>query len=194
MMNIRFKIDTISYITAEFESKDKKIKIGHSGLFEDKFQGLLNIFYLIYSTIKGEEQSASLPYSSNIVWDDDFVIYEWVISLSSVNSPINIKIFETYTEKPMSKRVIVDEDFLHKKLFEDIYVSLHQMYLNFGIVGYKYNWDVGNFPIAEYLLLKADKYNLNLSPIINIENEEWKHKVNANEELYVLQTPVSSDL
>lgn len=184
-MDILFKINTISYIIAEFKSDQNNIEIGHSGLYEDKFQELLNEFYLIYKTLKGKPL-INFPHTAEILWKDDFIHYKWVISINSSQSEINIKIIELYTSNPKHYNILINENFSKEKLYDNIYSSLHQMYINHGIIGYKYNWDVGNFPIAEYLLLKADKFNLELPLKKEEEEEEWKNKICEEDELNVL--------
>ncbi|MDR2004118.1 MAG: hypothetical protein LBQ74_13885 [Prevotella sp.] len=184
-MNISFKIETISYIVAEFKSNKINIKIGHSGLYEDKFQELLNVFYNIYIALKGET-SIYFPFVSEIVWKDDFVHYKWTVSMDSLESNINIKITELYPANPEYHKILLDENFSKKQLYDDIYISLHQLYNDFGFIGYKHNWDIGNFPIGEYLLLKSDKYNANLSLKLRLEDDQWKNKVNKNDELNTL--------
>jgi len=184
-MNLKFEIATISYITAEFRSDNNNIKIGVSGLYEDKFQDLLNIFYLIYCNQK-EKSLFSFPYKAEVLWKDDFVYYQWVISKESIISGIHIKIVELYPKNSEYKKVLIDKEFDIKTLFDNIFKSLHTMYIEFGFLGYKYNWDVGNFPIGEYLLFKSDRLDLSLET--KDDEDGWKHKISNELNLLNINT------
>lgn len=184
-MKIIFKIETISYIVAEIKTDRTNFVIGHSGLYEDKFQELLNEFYLIYKTLKGEP-FICFPRTSEILWKDDFVNYKWIISIDSPESSVNIQIVESYPSNIDYKKILINEDIFQEDLFNDIYSSLHQMFLDYGFIGYKINWDVGNFPIGEYLSFKADKFHLNLSLINENDDSKWKNKVASDDELKIL--------
>lgn len=191
-MEVKFKIVTLGYIVAEISSDTKRFKIGHSSAYGDKFQELLNKFFFIYETIK-EKDTVYFPYSTNVLWEDDCVNYNWTISMNSVDSHINIKIEQLLPSNVVYKEVIIHEDIEAEKLFDAIYWSLEETLSEFGFVGYKKKWEVGNFPIFEYITLKAARERMDLRHASCLENDEWKQKIDPNDELGVinLSTPNS---
>jgi len=46
--------------------------------------------------------------------------------------------------------------------------------------------EVGNFPMYEYITLKAEKEKIELRKI-NEHEDEWKQKINVNDELTVIK-------
>lgn len=183
-MNIRFIIQTIGYLVAEIEINDAKIKIGHSSTYGDKFQELLNGFYFIYKTKKDGDVDF-FPYSFDVMWYDDRVNYSWIIKTDGLS--LNIKIFELSPSDTNYKKELLNETVGFQKLFNDIYYSLDVMLREFGLIGYKTNWDVGNFPILEYLMLKADRYNIDVKTQEVSEDYKWKWKISLEDEVKLIR-------
>lgn len=192
-MKLKFEIETISYISCDFilPNGQDKIHICHSGLYEDKFQELISQFYIIYNLSK-KNDLLGFPRSFEMVWKDDFVYYKWIVNIESPNSHFKIKIIEQYPTNPNYKKILLDNEISFDNLYDSVYFSLHQMIINFGFIGYKYNWDIGNFPIGEYLLLKADKYGKKMesAPLVS-QDDEWKHKITLEDEMDLLKIVTS---
>ena len=184
-MKVKFKIVTLGYIVAEISSETKRFKIAHSSDYGDKFQELLNKFFFIYEIIK-EKDIGYFPYSTTVLWEDDCVNYNWTISMNSVDSHINIKIEQLSSSNLGYKKMLIHEDIETRKLFDAIYQSLEKMLADFGFVGYKKKWEVGNFPIAEYITLKAAREGMGLRHASCPEEDEWKQKIDPNDELGVI--------
>lgn len=104
----------------------------------------------------------SSTYSTTVLWEDDCVNCNWTISMNSVHSHINIKIDQLSPSNLGYKEKLIHEDIETRKLFNAIYHSLEEMLANFGLVGYKKKWEVGNFPISEYITLKAARERMDL--------------------------------
>lgn len=189
-MEVKFKIVTLGYIVAEISSEPKRFKIGHSSDYGDKFQELLNKFFFIYEIVK-EKDIAYFPYSTTVLWEDDCVHYNWTIRMNSVNSHINIKIDQLSPSNLGYKEMLIHEDIETRKLFDTIYQSLEEMLADFGFVGYKKKWEVGNFPIAEYITLKAARERMDLRHASCVEEDEWKQKIDPNDELGVINISTS---
>lgn len=151
-MELLFYIQTIDSMVAEFQVEGKSISIRHSSFYGDKFQELINEFFLIYNSRNGGEE-ISYPYSFDLTWYDDAVNYTWSVSASSVSSGIGMEIFKRSPEGENYRVSIVKRTFDFAYLFESIYFSLKRMLADFGFSGYKENWEVGNFPIYEYIKL-----------------------------------------
>jgi hypothetical protein len=183
-MNIRFVLQTLGYLVAEIETNGTNIKIGHSSTYGDKFQELLNGFYFIYKT-KKDGEFAFFPYSFEVKWYDDRLNYTWIIQTDGVI--LTIKIFELSNSDSNYKKELLNETVRLQKLFNDIYYSLDLMLREFGLIGYKTNWDVGNFPIFEYLMLKVDRYNIDLNIQELDEDHEWKGKFSLHDEVKLIQ-------
>ncbi|GAA3930306.1 hypothetical protein GO495_07420 [Chitinophaga oryziterrae] len=180
-MKIQFNIQTVGYIVAELETEDEKIKIGHSYAYGDKFQELLNGLFFVYSC-RREANGDIFPYSFEIMWYDDRVNYSWIITADSLQSELEIRIIELSPTSSIYSRELWKKNLSFDNLFNEIYSSLDRLLLEFGFIGYKNNWEVGNFPLGEYLMLKADKFHFNLE-LMNIDEEEWKNKVPIKREL-----------
>lgn len=185
-MEIKFKIETLGYIIAEFFFRNKRLKIGHSSSYGDKSQELLNNFFFIYEIVKNNNKHY-FPYSFETLWEDDFINYLWKISIDSPESFLEIKVYELYPSNLEHKVELINEKIKIENLFNSIYLSLEEAFVDFGFVGYKKNWEVGNFPIYEYITLKADKERIELRNI-NKSDEEWKQKINVNDELKVINS------
>lgn len=190
-MEVKFRIVTLGYIVAEISSETKRFKIGHSSDYGDKFQELLNKFFFIYEIIK-EKDVAYFPYSTTVLWEDDRVNYNWTISMNSVDSHINIKIDQLSSSNLDYKEMLIHENIETRKLFDAIYQSLEEMLADFGFVGYKKKWEVGNFPIAEYITLKAARERIDLRYASCLEEDEWKQKMDPNDELGVINISASN--
>jgi hypothetical protein len=184
-MEVKFKIVTLGYIVAEISSETKRFKIGHSSHYGDKFQELLNKFFFIYEIIK-EKDIAYFPYSTTVLWEDDCVHYNWTIRMTSVDSHINIKIEQLSPSNESYKEMLIHEDIETRNLFKAIYHSLEEMLADFGFVGYKKKWEVGNFPISEYITLKAAREGMDLRHVSCLVEDEWKQKIDLNDELRVI--------
>lgn len=188
-MNISFDISTKGYIVSDFFVHSKKIRIGHSSSYGDKFQELLSNFFYIYQIIKDKDGLYPPDYSFELLWNDDCVTYNWVVSVRTSESIIIISIFELSDEYSGSKpiRELLNERIEAESLFCDLFLSLDRLFKEFGLIGYKKNWDVGNFPIGEYLTLKADNNNIRINnQTITLEGDEWKEKILLEDELKVL--------
>lgn len=81
---------------------------------------------------------------------------------------------------------LIHENIEARKLFDSIYQSLEKMLADFGFVGYKKKWEVGNFPIFEYIALKAARERMDLQHASCLEEEERRQKIDLNDELGVL--------
>ncbi|QQT29467.1 hypothetical protein I6I99_19270 [Sphingobacterium multivorum] len=184
-MEIKFKIETLGYIVAEISCATKRLRIGHSAAYSDKFQELLNKFFFISEIVK-EKQEIVFPYSTHVLWEDDFVNYNWTLSVYSIDSRINIKIDQLSSSNLTFKERLIHEDVEMEKLFDAIYFSLDEMLNDFELVGYKKKWEVGNFPIAEYITLKAARKGLDLQNMKCSEEEEWKQKMDLKGELGII--------
>jgi hypothetical protein len=180
-MKIQFEIQTLGYIVAKLETEDEKIKIGHSSAYGDKFQELLNGLFFIYSCRK-EASNNLFPYSFEIIWYDDFANYSWNMKVASLQSELEIKIIELSPSNPSYRRKLLSQKISFDNLFDEIYSSLDRILQEFGFIGYKNNWEVGNFPLGEYLMLRADKFHVDLA-LTNVDEEEWKNKVSIKNEL-----------
>lgn len=183
-MEIKFKLETLGYMTAEFLFNNKSFKIGHSSDYGDRFQELLNKIFIIYEIIKCREDTY-LPYNAKILWEDDFVNYEWSISIDSLESDMKIEIYELSSSNTEYKVELINERIKVENLFKDIYLSLNHLFVDFGFVGYKKNWEVGNFPIYEYIILKAAEEKIILQND-HLNKEEWKQKIDLFDELKVI--------
>lgn len=184
-MNLQFSIQTFGYIIAELELKEKKIKIGHSSSYGDKFQELLNELFLIYNSSKHGDESF-FPYIFDVKWYDDRVNYSWSVSAATLNSEIEVEIFELSPVEKTHKIQLLKHNFAFEDLFTAVYTSLEKMLKEFGFIGYKSNWVVGNFPMYEYLKLKSDKYGLELKKEEVTEDDDWKEKMSIKNELIVI--------
>lgn len=184
-MKLNFKIDTTGYIVFEALKEDSIIRIGHSSSYGDKFQELLNQFWFIYEQIKNNN-AQYFPYSFEILWNDDFVNYKWSVNISSAKSLLNIKIFELSTSDTEYKVKLLDESLEFEVFFNQLFISLDKMFNDFGMIGYKIVWEAGNFPIFEYLTLKAERNGIELKKISDSEDNEWKQKTSLADELYIL--------
>ncbi|MEN5377907.1 hypothetical protein [Sphingobacterium kitahiroshimense] len=184
-MEVKFKIETLGYIVAEFLSDTKRLKIGHSSNYGDKFQELLNKFFFIYEIVK-ENDSIYFPYSTDVLWQDDFVNYKWNISMHSLDSCINIKINELSPSNSEYKEELLNTNIKTEELFDYIYLSLEEALTDFGLVGYKKKWEIGNFPIYEYIILKAARKEVDLLNVSCKEEAEWRQKVDLSDELGIL--------
>lgn len=183
-MNIKFKLETVGYMVAEFSATDKIIKIGHSSSYGDKFQELLNKFFFIYEIISTKEEN-HFPFAFELLWEDDFVNYEWNVNIDSAQSAIRVKIFELSPTNRDHKVELVNGESQIEDFFNNIYLSLNELLSGFGFIGYKKNWETGNFPIFEYIVLKAKKEQLIMQTIRDAA-EEWKQKINPEDELKVI--------
>lgn len=184
-MEIKFKIETLGYLVSEISSNTKRFKIGHSSAYGDRFQELLNKLFFIYEIVK-EKNTTYFPYSTNVLWEDDRVNYYWTICIDSIDSCINIKIEQLSPSNESYKEVLFQEDIETEKLFDAIYQSLEKMLAEFGFVGYKKKWEAGNFPIYEYITLKAATEGMDLRYVSFLEQEEWKQKIDFKDELCVI--------
>lgn len=180
-MDLQFIIQTLGYITAEFQIEGEKIKIGHSSAYGDKFQELLNGLFLIYNSSE-EEDRDFFPYSFEVIWYDDRVNYSWLVT-ARTNTEIEIKVFELSPSNPSYRVELLKQSITFNALFNTIYLSLEKMLKAFGFIGYKINWDAGNFPLYEYLRLKSYKYNLELHKQEITEDDEWRCKVPIEDEM-----------
>lgn len=184
-MQVKFRIETLGYIVAEFLSDTKRLKIGHSSNYGDKFQELLNKFFFIYEIVK-ENNSIYFPYSTDVLWQDDFINYKWNISMNSLDSCINIKIDELSPSNSEYKEELLNANIKKEALFDDIYLSLDEALMDFGLVGYKKKWKIGNFPMYEYIILKSARKEVDLFNISCIEEAEWRQKIDFSDELGIL--------
>lgn len=175
-MHVQFNIQTLGYVVAEFETKNGKIKIGHSSTYGDKFQELLNRIFDIYNLRRASELQLS-PYSFEVVWYDDRVNYSWTIEMCQHDSTLQLIILELSPSNREYRRELVNEHIALNSLLADVFLSLEALWHRFGFIGYKMNWEVGNFPISEYLTLKADKCKWSLLPEKTNEDDEWIGKI-----------------
>lgn len=180
-MNIHFFLDTLGWMTLLVNDGNKdRARISHSSDYGDKFQELINhVMFLREILASGE--SAYLPYESSTDWCDDIINYNISFILEDFTSPIKFKVVETPIQNPNQSKLIVDCLVNSTDLFSQLYNSLQDMISDFGLIGYKKNWEVGNFPIADYLILKSNAINFK----INCDND-WKAKVKIEDEIALL--------
>ncbi|MET6997065.1 hypothetical protein [Chitinophaga defluvii] len=185
-MDIVFTIETPGYIVAEFSVNETKVKIGHSSSYGDRFQELLNKFFHLYEVVRNNEREY-FPYTAKVLWEDDFINYTWSISVDSVSSDVEIKIHELSPSNSDYKVELVNRRLTIEDLFNNIYYSLDGLLVNFGFVGYKKAWEVGNFPIFEYLTLKAGRESIQLHVVNSSDDEQnWTNKIDIEEELNLI--------
>lgn len=192
-MKIEFVIKTACYLVARIEVKGKVIDVGHSFMYGDKFQHLLNGFFLLYNFRK-EKEFNFFPFSYECIWHDDRVNYRWAINADNLQSDILIEVFELSPTNPDYKIELVKEYIQFNELFNNIYYSLARMLDDFGLVGYKKTMDTGNFPVYEYLTLKADIYNVAMQKTDVSEDNEWKEKIFLQQECSLLLHNTESNL
>lgn len=184
-MEIKFRIETLGYIVADLMVSGEKIKVGHSSFYGDKFQELLNNFFFIYEIVKTNNKDY-FPYSFETLWNDDFVNHLWTVGIDSPQSFIKINLFELSPSNAEYKVELVSEIIKMEDLFDSIYLSLEEAFVEFGFVGYKKNWEIGNFPIYEYITLKSEKEGIKLKSSNEVD-EEWKQKINIDDELKIIK-------
>ena len=192
-MKIEFAIKVACYLVARIEMNEKVTEVGHSFMYGDKFQDLLNGFFLLYNFRKQNENNF-FPFSHECIWYDDRVNYRWVIKADDLKSDILIEIFELSPSNPDYKIELVKAYIQFDELFKNIYRSLALMLNDFGLIGYKKAMDTGNFPIYEYLTLKADVYNIALQKTDVSEDDKWKEKISLQQECYLLLHNLESNL
>lgn len=185
-MKVKFGIETLGYIIAEFFDGDRKAKIFHSSDYGDGFQELLNKLFWIYDIVVNDKQEY-YPCSFETQWRDDFVIFSWSVGMESKSSNIFIKINELSPANDAYRIELINTEISFKDLFEHIYLSLDDIFNRFGFVGYKKNWEIGNFPSFEYIILKSHELRINLSTTkYSNEDDEWMGKVEASDEVNIV--------
>ncbi|NLR79648.1 hypothetical protein [Chitinophaga eiseniae] len=182
-MNIQFVIQTVGYMVAIFSLDGKNIKIGHSSAYGDNFQELLNELFQLYKANK-EMDAAIFPFEFEVKWYDDRVNYSWRITSTGLGNDIVIRILELSPVDPGYQRELILQAIEFGSLFNNIYDSLDYMLKRFGLIGYKNSWEVGNFPISEYLLLKADIYCIDVLRA-SLGSEDWIKKIPFRNELNI---------
>lgn len=80
--------------------------------------------------------------------------------MHSLDSCININ--ELSPSNSEYKEELLNANIKTEELFDYIYLSLEEALTDFGLVGYKKKWEVGNFPIYEYIILKAARKEVDL--------------------------------
>lgn len=185
-MKIKFQLETLGSISAQFQIDNEILKAFHSADYGDKFQTLLNKFFSIYG-ISIEGLHPDFPYYFELLWEDDFINYLWKVKIDALDSLINIRIDELAPENPSYRKEILNQNMSKEEVFNSILTSLEDMIDTFGFIGYKRVWEVGNFPIFEYLILKSKKNDIKLK-LLNEDNEEeeWKKKVSIEDEIRVI--------
>ncbi|SEW42259.1 hypothetical protein [Chitinophaga arvensicola] len=184
-MHVQFNLQTLGYIVAEFETKAGKIKIGHSSTYGDQFQELLNKIFHIYQ-LERRSETDFFPCSFEVMWYDDRVNYEWRIECDHAACKLQVKVFELSTSDKKYRRELVNEIISLDSLLGDILLSLENLWHRFGFIGYKTNWEVGNFPMYELLTLKADRSGWNILPEKANEEDDWRQKVATENEIDLL--------
>jgi hypothetical protein len=184
-MNIEFKLETLGWLTCSF-IQENTITIAHASEFGDKFQELLNAFFDLEEIKMTLINTSSHTYS--IIWCDQINEFAWVISLSEDLAEFKIVIYEKLLENPSQNKVLIQFNIKTRDLFHQIYLSLDYLFQNFGLIGYKTIWEIGNFPTAEYIKLKSTFLNLTLPRFLTNSENEWKEKIKLDAELSVLNT------
>lgn len=142
--------------------------------------------FFIYEIVKYDEKPY-FPHSVEILWKDDCVDYLWKICTPAVEFPTKIYIYELSPSDADYKVELIQEEIKIEDFLSDIYLSLEEMFAQFGFVGYKKNWGVGNFPIYEYITLKANKEKMKLQKAdYSTEEDSWKQKIIIEDELRVI--------
>lgn len=191
-MRLNFELETLGYLNCKIQDNyGNEIKIFHSSDYHDKFQELINDFFIIKKYVLNDN-TYSYPYKSEIEWRDTFIAYKWKIYLEEYGKPIRIEIVETSTTNSSNHLMSLISEYMDiDDILNDIFISLDNMLKKFGLLGYKKNWEIGNFPIAEYIILKAEKDNLILKEIDLPEDEEWRNQFRLQDELQVISSPTS---
>jgi hypothetical protein len=101
----------------------------------------------------------------------------------SLDSKIEIKIIELSPTDSTYQIELIKQVVDFNYLFEAIYDSLDNMLKEFGLIGFKMKWEIGNFPICEYLKLKAGRYCLSLPREQRGEDFDWIYKVPIQNEV-----------
>ena len=176
-MIFEFDLITLGWINCFIKNNDETIKIGVSSDYGDTFQELLTRLFNNRNYMDND------PYSFEIIWNDDMCQYHWLITVMKPKN-YEIKILVKSTGNPNYSEELVDVKIKEEDLFADIYRSLLALYKKFGFVGYKEVWEVGNFPVYEFLILKSEYTGLTLK--LDKYSEEWTHKVDSAQELDLL--------
>lgn len=183
-MEMKFDLIVAGYIRATFKDRNERIEIGHSDGYGDQFQELLNEFMLIYYYWK-ESSEWFTPFDRCVIWHDDMINYSWNIKLDNLDSEIMIEIAE-FSPAADYKKDLLKWNVSLELLYGYILESLHEMFQKFGFLGYKSNW-CGNFPVAEYLKLKAGKHAINLKKVQQDDDFEWRDKFSLDDEIALLR-------
>ena len=133
------------------------------------------------------------PYSSSTVWCDEVRNFRIQWSMENFGSLVNVTIHEDAVYNSGNPQMLFDGEIELKGLLKHILISLHDLLRDFGLCGYKKVWEVGNFPIADYLELKSYFTGDKSIPIPTEEDESWRGKVRLEEELALSQIPLQMD-
>jgi len=122
-----------------------------------------------------------------LIWTDDFANFKWHLTYNDSQS-IYIEISKSYIEIPEASESVIKFNISVKEFSEQLYLSLKKMLSIYGLVGFKTAWEVGNFPVAEYIKLSAKYNNIHLSEYNTFEDDDGGlTRFNLDDELRILQ-------
>jgi hypothetical protein len=118
-------------------------------------------------------------------------LYDYKVTFKLFEDKIFVNIFflgdESLLEETTFLKKFVELQIDFNDFLKDIYLSLSIMLKKFGLLGYKKVSEVENFPIYEYLYLKAKFNNIQILPEENNDDIEWTNKHSFKEEVNILQ-------
>lgn len=185
-MKLKFTLETLGWISCLISDRNgQHVKFYHSSDFGDKFQVLLNNLMFMREILINNE-AGFFPFKFSTIWSDEISNFELKFSTANTESFIEIRIVETPIQNPNeSKRIFIGVA-TKEELFRSVLDSLDVMLTEFGFVGYKKIWEVGNFPIAEYIELKSWASNSSFRMHECKEENTWKGKVSFSDEIKLL--------
>jgi hypothetical protein len=184
-MNFRIDIETQGYVVARFFEANNVVKIGHSSTYGDKLQELLTkVFFL--RRISGERLNDFFPYSFDVLWEDDRVNYLWTFRMNHAESEVNLIVYELSPSDSTYRRIIVNSNLHTDELLKNVYHSLRNIFSEFGFCGYKVNWEVGNFPCYELIVLANQFEITDLLLFGDRKNLNWPNRVEKATEFSIL--------
>lgn len=185
-MVYNFEIDTLGWFACLITDKDGKIiRVSHASDYGDKFQELINNVLTIYDHFNDQDILA-YPFTVETNWCDDSMIYIWRFDLLNIEGSIYFEMNQAPLNKSSDKTLLMKAEIDIYTVMSDFYLSLDKLFKEFGFVGYKKNWEVGNFPTGDYLKLKALILEEQISATTTITSTEWKGKIDLVEEWNLL--------
>jgi hypothetical protein len=177
-----FDIETLGWLTCFVSKEDGSIlKVSHSSDYGDAFQAFLNAVFVFRQRVQ-EAPAVWAPFSIDLKWADDFLCFNWTISLTEHPGFLNIKIEEFTGDGQSCLGVLFDEKVSLSTLLADLYTSLDKLFSRLGFIGYKNAWEAGNFPVAEYIILKTERQQ---TPEME-QVKTWTDRLDSEQEINIL--------